>query len=145
MPFIHLGPWEHFITELCSESHRNLSKFHIFVGYKFNSNVLHNSQRTCSLMITMTKSRQTLQWYLTMVISIPSLTTNEMILFYMGISALKKWSPVYIWTVHVVCSECWEQHTALTVTTYIYRYKLQLAQKIQRKTSFWWLRQLRYR
>jgi hypothetical protein len=44
---------------------------------------------------------QKVQWYVITVIGISYLTTGEVTLFYMGISVLKKKSPVYIWTMHV--------------------------------------------
>jgi hypothetical protein len=42
---ICLSPWERFIIGFMSESNQNLSRFHVFVGKIFYSNVLRNSQR----------------------------------------------------------------------------------------------------
>jgi len=82
IPVIHLGPWEFFITELCSGSHQNLSRFHVFVGYKFN-NALRYSRRKHLL------THRDHCWQ----------KTGNVILFCTRISVLeKKVSPVYIWT-----------------------------------------------
>jgi hypothetical protein len=54
---------------------------------------------TCSLiMITTNKKQVDMQWYVVMIIPIPSLTTTKVILLYAGISVLEKKSSAFIWT-----------------------------------------------
>jgi hypothetical protein len=132
IPVIHLGPWHHFVIELCSESEQNL-RFHVFIAYKCNNDVLHNNWRN-HLFTHHDHYRQNAGRHT--VISYngyrcPYQTTSKVILFYTGISALGKNCVVNIWTTfidelstvvlfrnylwYVLSSQCWVRSPAIPV------------------------------
>jgi hypothetical protein len=92
------------VLESVSSPNCALSLIITWAGFTFSlvRNVtIHcaTAEGTClSIVITADKKQVDSQRYDMAVIGIPSLTTSNVILFYAGISAREKKSPVYIWT-----------------------------------------------
>jgi hypothetical protein len=92
IPVIHLGPWKRFIMELCSESLQNLSKFHfpLLRNITIMQCATHEGNTWEFIFIISNICQVGKQRYVITVITIPSLTTSEVILFHAGICALEK-------------------------------------------------------